>query len=82
MSTTLLNINVKETGKPWLRVLLEDVPGIDSVQTDVTIRLDHSRLQNSIDDEKWLILSAMRDQIDLVVRSHYRQHEQGHEQDT
>ncbi len=75
MPTTLLDINVKETGAPWLRVLLEDVPGISRMQTEVTIRLDHSRLKNPIEDEKWLLLSAMRDQLDLVLRSHYRQHE-------
>ena len=75
MQTTLLNIKIKETGKPYLLVVSEDVPGIGTWQTEITIRGDHSKLRGPIEEEKWRMIAAVWEQLDLVLRAHHNQHE-------
>lgn len=72
MKTKLIDLKVKETGKPCLLVFSEDVPGIGKWQTEITIRADHSLLNAPIEEVKWLMLSTVWEQLDLVLRAHQR----------
>lgn len=72
MKTTLIDLKAKETGKPCLLVVSEDVPDIGKWQTEITIRADHSRLKGPIEEVKWLMLAAVWEQLDVVLRAHQR----------
>ena len=72
MKTTLIDLKAKETGRPCLLVVSEDVPDIGKWQTEITNCADHSRLNGPIEDMKWRMLAAVWKQLDVVRRAHQR----------
>lgn len=72
MQITLIDLKAQETGKPCLRVVSEDVPGIGKWQTEITIRADHARFTGPAEEMKWLMLNAVWEQLDVVLRAHQR----------
>ena len=72
MKTTLIDLKAKETGKPCLLVVSEDVRDIGKWQTEIIIRADHSRLNGPIEEAKWRMLAAVWEQLDVVLRAHQR----------
>jgi hypothetical protein len=65
--TQFLKITAHETGEPVLAARLEHVPGAE-LSFEVIARMDESKLRGPIEEERWVLLEALADQIGLILR--------------
>ena len=57
-----------------LTVRLQDTPGA-SLEFDVVVKFDKTKLLGPLTKERYVLLSALADQLDIVLRAHERSSE-------
>ncbi|MFM9880374.1 MAG: hypothetical protein ACKVOO_08200 [Burkholderiaceae bacterium] len=67
----IFKLTAKETGQRTLTVNFQDAPEA-SLEFDVVVKLDKARLRGSLEQERYVLLSALAGQLDIVLRAHYQ----------
>lgn len=67
----IFKLTAQETGQPMLTVNFQDSPDAPLV-FDVVVKFDKTKLRGSLEQERYVLLSALADHLDIVLRAHDR----------
>lgn len=65
----IFRLTANETGQRMLTVSFLDAPGAP-LAFDVVVKFDKARLNGSLEQERYALLSALAEQLDIVLRGH------------
>lgn len=67
----IFKLTTKETGQRMLTVSFQDSPNAP-LEFEVVIKFDKAKLQGPLTQERYVLLSALANHLDIVLRAHDR----------
>ena len=65
----IFKLAAQKTGHRMLTVRLQDTPGAH-LEFDVVVKFDKTKLLGPLTQERYVLLSTLADQLDIVLRAH------------
>lgn len=70
--TQLINLKNARTHEPVFTFDLEHAAGTTGLTFHATVRMDESKLRGPLEEERWLLLELLAEQVNIVLESHRR----------